>query len=104
MAFIQKNFGPLGGQSTKGIGGAPAAWVYKTADTHATVDTTGYFDAVRNILSIGDLIYVAVVTNLGATNEALSTAGWHVVKDKPALGAAGIDVTDVTALTVTDTD
>lgn len=101
MAFNKANFGPLGGQSKKGIGGAPAMWAYKTDDAHATVDGAGYFNTVRDMLSIGDLIYVAVVTNLNASNEALSTAGFHVVKDK---STTAIDVTDVTVLTVTDTD
>lgn len=105
MAFSALNFQPIGGQAKRGIGvaGAPCMWSYKTADTHATVDTAGYFQSIRDILNIGDVILVVVVTNLGASNEALATAGWHVVKDKPALPGS-IDVTDVTALTVTDTD
>lgn len=101
MAFIRANFGPAGGQSRKGIGGAPAIWVYKTADTHATVDSAGYFNEVRNLLSIGDIIWVVVVTNLGAANEALSTYGTHCVKDK---STTAVDVTDVTVGVVTDTD
>ncbi len=104
MAFIQKNFGPIGGQSTKGIGGAPAAWSYKTADAQATVRVAGYFDAVRNLLSIGDEIRVVVVTNLGLSNEALSAVFRCCVKDKPAAGAVGIDVTDGVAEAITDTD
>lgn len=101
MSFLRKNFGPIGGQARKGIGGAPALWSYKTDDAHAAVDAAGYFNEIRALLSVGDLIYVAVVTNLNASNEALSTAGWHVMKDKTS---AAVDVTDVTALTVTDSD
>lgn len=101
MAFKRANFGPLGGQSRRGIKGAPAVWGYKTDDAHAAVDTTGYFNEVRNLMSIGDLIYVAVVTNLDASNEALATAGFHVLKDK---STTVVDVTDVTVLTVIDTD
>lgn len=101
MAFIRANFGPLGGQSKRGIGGAPASWAYKSADAHAAIDSAGYFNEVRNLLSIGDLIYVAVVTNLGLSTEALATAGWHVVKDKTT---TTVDVTDVTVAVVTDTD
>lgn len=101
MAFIRKNFGPIGGQSRRGIGGVPSVWAYKTADLHATVDTTGYFNAVRSLLEIGDLIYVVVVTNLDASNETLSTAGFHVLKDK---SLTVVDVADVLALTMIDTD
>lgn len=104
MAFIRANFQPIGGQSRPGIGGAPAMWSYKTADTVAQVRVIGYFNEIRNLLQIGDLIYLAIVTNLGASNEALSAAHLVVVKDKPALGAVGIDVTDGTAISVTDTD
>ncbi len=31
-------------------------WHYRTADTAATVDTTGYFNATANALRVGDMI------------------------------------------------
>lgn len=103
MAFTvaddMKYFNTIGGQSK--AGGAPALYSYKTQDTHATVDGAGYFNAIRSNLNIGDLIYVVVVTNRGASNEALLTAGWHVVKDK---STTAVDTTNVTAITVTDSD
>lgn len=101
MAFKRANFQPIGGQAARGIGGAPQMFSYKTDDAHAAVDTAGYFNEVRSLLQIGDLIYVVVVTNLDLATEALSTAGYHVVKDK---STTTVDVTDVTALTMTDTD
>jgi hypothetical protein len=78
-------------------GTAPRIHTYRTEDAHATVDTAGYFNPVRSLLEIGDLIYVVVVTGGGA----LSTAGWHVVATKTA---TAVDVTNVTALTVTNSD
>lgn len=108
MAFIRKNFQPIGGQSKKGIGGAPAVYSYKTADTHATVDTLGYFNGgvafggVWDLLAVGDIIDVVVVTNLDASNEALSTYGRHVVVTRTAAGV--VNVSDVTVGTVTNTD
>lgn len=66
------------------------------AQMHGEVRMANYFAEVRDLLEIGDVIYVAV-TNAGA----LSTASWLVVKDKTA---SIIDTTDQTALTVTDTD
>lgn len=101
MSFLRKNFGPIGGQSRKGIGGAPAVWSYKTDDAHAVVDGAGYFNEVRNLLSIGDIIWVVVVTDLNAAAEALSTYGTHCVINK---SSSAVDVTNVTVGTVTDSD
>lgn len=99
MAFLIKNFAPGAAQASSGM--APVIHTYKSDDTHATIDSANYFDTIRNLLRIGDLIYVVVVTNLGLSTEALSTAGFHVVKDK---STTHVDVTDVTVLTMTDTD
>ena len=99
MAFIQKNFAPTGGQSTRGL--VPAGWSYKTDDTHATIDTAGYFNDMSSLLAIGDVITAVVVTNLGASNEAVATYGTHIVLSN----AAGIvDISNVTVNVVTDTD
>lgn len=100
MAFKKANFATFG-SGKRGIGGAPAMHSYKTDDTHATVDTAGYFNPIRTLLSIGDIIWVVVVTNLDASNEALSTYGSHIVIDK---SATAVDVTNVTVGTVTDSD
>ena len=101
MAFKRANFQPVGGQSKRGLGGAPAVYSYKTDDTHATVDTAAYFNDVSDIVSIGDLIDVVVVTDLDVAAEAVATYGRHIVLSN----AAGVvDVGDVTVGTVTDTD
>lgn len=96
MAFNADYFGPVGPQSNT----RPNMWTYKTADTAAAVQVAGYFPPGYG-LKIGDLVFRTTVTNLGASNEALSTAGWHVVKD---VSKTAVDVTDVTVITVTDTD
>lgn len=101
MAFDIANFGPAGGQSRRG--NVPMNWNYKTTDAHTTVDAAGYFNSgtayggVYNHLEIGDKIYVVVVNGSGV----LQTAGFHVVKDK---ASGTVDVTNVTALVVTDSD
>jgi hypothetical protein len=94
MPFEFPTLQPIGGQARTGR--APAIWGYTTTDLITAVRVAGYFNPARDMLQIGDLIYV-VVTNAGA----LSTASWVVVKDKTA---TAIDVTDQTAITVTDTD
>lgn len=106
MAFDKTHLTPVGGQSARGK--APQVWAYKTADTLATVDTAGYFDngttsntGMRNVMKIGDLIYVCVVTNIDATNEAVADHGLVVVN---AISSGVIDTTNATQLTATDSD
>ena len=96
MAFVDKYMTCIGDIGTT----KPNIWVYKTDDAAATVDTSGYFP-VGYGLKIGDLIYRVTVTNLGLSTEALSTAGWHVVV---TASSSAVDVSDTTALTVTNTD
>lgn len=99
MAFNRAYFNTIGGQSGRGRG--PQRFSYKTQDTHATVDAAGYFNSIREMLSIGDIIDVVVVTNIDSSTEALSTIGSHVVKDK---STTAVDVTNVTAFSVIDSD
>jgi hypothetical protein len=102
MAFNRANFAPMGNES-KGLPtvatglpspGGPRMWCYATQDAIATVAAADYFVSIRDLLQIGDLIYVAVYSA-----GALSTASLVVVKDKTA---TSVDTTDATALTVTD--
>lgn len=108
MAFDIKFFAPIAGSSI-GINNldaspadattprAPSLFSYLTADTHATVDTAGYFNTVRSMLKVGDFVLVSVINASGV----LQTAGYHVVITK---SATAVDVVNVTAATVTNTD
>jgi len=93
MPFTINSFRPR--VSTTGT--APRIHTYRTQDPHTDVDTSGYFNEVRSVLEVGDLIYVLVVNAAGV----VQTAGWHVVMTKTA---NAVDVSNVTALTVTNTD
>jgi hypothetical protein len=95
MAFNATGFQPIGGQAK--AGNAPQMWSYTTTDPATDVDGSGYFNAVASIVKVGDLIY-RVTTNAGA----VSTAGWHVVMTVSAAGV--VNVSETTALTVTNTD
>ena len=95
MAYDATGLVPIGGHCK--AGNASQLWAYKTTDTHATVDTSGYFNSATTLLKVGDVILV-VVTSGGN----VSTAGWHVVMSNSAAGV--VNVSDVTALTVTNTD
>jgi hypothetical protein len=77
---------------------------YKTDDTAATVDSAGYFNEDGSPLKLGDVIERITVTNIDASNEAVSTFGWHIVNSVVRGNPDVIDVSDTTAGTVTDTD
>lgn len=95
MAFNSTNFQPIGGQAK--AGNAPQIWSYTTTDAAATVDTSGYFNTVASLVKVGDIIW-RVTTSSGS----VSTAGQHVVMTISAAGV--VDVSDTSALTVTNTD
>jgi len=77
-------------------GNAPSIYAYKTTDTIADVNTTGYFNSLSTILSVGDLIYC--VTSTGTT--AVATLVYVLTNTT----AGVVDVTDGTTLANTDGD
>ncbi len=94
MAFSATGFATIAASKA---GNAPSMYSYTTTDSAATVDTEGYFNEISSILKVGDLI-LRVTTSAGA----VSTAGFHVVLSNTSAGV--VDVSDTTALTVTDAD
>lgn len=40
----------------------PVVWCYSTADLGATVDTTGYFNDLVDVVNVGDVIFALVDT------------------------------------------
>jgi hypothetical protein len=104
MAFDRNYLYPVGGNSKRGV--MPTLWMYMTTDAAATVDAAGYFDngsttntGMRNQMMVGDVIIRLTVDSLTAPTS-LTAPGFHVVN---ANSSGVIDVTDVTAFTVTDT-
>lgn len=91
MAYTHPNLQRVGPANSD----YPTIWTYKTADTAATVDTTGYFNAAAEDLTVGDLIYA--LTGVGGT---LAYMLYPVV----SIAAGVVDLSDGTALVVTDTD
>jgi hypothetical protein len=93
MAFARAGWSPAGGQSLKGS--APQMWTYTTTDAKTVVDGAGYFNAVADDVTVGDIIYSYAST--GGT----ATATLHIVLSN----ASGVvDVSDGTAIAVTDSD
>lgn len=90
MALILTDF--KHGDST---GAAPAIHCYTSADTIATINTSGYFDNLSATLDVGDLIYIVSSTGgtrVSSLNQVLSNA------------SGVVDVADGTVLAATDTD
>lgn len=92
MAYSATGFSTIGASKA---GNSPSLYAYSTADTIGDVNTTGYFNALANILSVGDVIIAR--TSTGGT-QALSLV--YV-----ASNASGVvDVTDGLTITATDSD
>lgn len=62
MAFTLANLAPAGNQSRRGK--SPQHFVYRTTDSLATIEASGYFDDASAMLSLGDTIYAQVVDDL----------------------------------------
>lgn len=76
-------------------------WAYRTADTPATVDTTGYFNGEAvDMLRVGDLIFVQQVDNADIPSS-VTAAGWHLVVSNDG---TAVDVSNATAVATTDID
>lgn len=83
----------------QGNSNAPRIHTCKTETALSSVDNVDFFNLAWQHLRKGDLIYVVVVTNLGASNEAVADAGFFVVND---VTKNDVDVSDVTDIVVTD--
>lgn len=92
MAYSATGFSTIGASKA---GNSPAIYAYKTTDAIADVNTTGYFNALANVLSVGDLIYC--VTSTGSTAVATLV---YVLSNS----AGVVDVNDGTTLANTDSD
>ena len=90
MAFSSAGWNVIGAAKK---GNAPSLYTYTSADAIATVNTAGYFNDLSDTLAVGDIIFVH--------DSATPTMSIVMV----ASNAAGVvDVTDGTAIAMTDTD
>ena len=91
MAFARAGWNPIGGMSKRGS--APQMWSYTTTDSLATMNTSGYFNAVSDEVKVGDLIYVH--------DSNTPTDSLVVVLSN---ASSVVDVSDGTAISVADAD
>jgi len=90
MAFSSAGWNVIGAAKK---GNAPSMYTYTSADAIATVNTAGYFNDLSDTLAVGDVIFVH--------DSATPTLSIVMV----ASNASGVvDVTDGTAIAMTDTD
>jgi hypothetical protein len=96
VAFKFQNFAAGG---NNGNSYAPRIHSYKTDDVLADIDNAQYFNDAWQHLRKTDLIYVCVVTNLDAANEAVADAAFLVVNN---VTKGAVDCSDVTDIVVSD--
>jgi len=90
MAFSANGWNVIGAAKK---GNAPSMYTYTSADAIATVNTSGYFNDLSDTLAVGDVIFVH--------DSATPTLSIVMV----ASNASGVvDVTDGTAISMTDSD
>ena len=92
MAYSSTGFSTVAASKA---GNSPAIYAYKTTDAIADVNTSGYFNGLSTVLSVGDLIYC--VTSTGSTAVATLV---YVLSNASGV----VDVTDGTTLANTDGD
>jgi hypothetical protein len=74
-------------------GNAPSMYMYKSADTQATINTVGYFASLKDTLKVGDVIFVC-----DTTTPSL------VVTYVNSVTSSTVDIADGTTVSATDTD
>ena len=90
MAFSSTGWSTV---SAAKAGNAPSMYVYKSADTQATINTVGYFNDVASIVSVGDIIFVYDTSTPSMVLTYVNANSGTVV-----------DIADGTTVSATDTD
>jgi hypothetical protein len=75
-------------------GNAPSMYLYKTSDAQTDVNTSGYFNDLSSVLSVGDIIFV----------YSTASSGSLVLTYVNGNASGVVDVTDGTTISATDSD
>ena len=78
MAFNILNLEAVGGQSRRGR--TVQKYVYRTADTYATVIAANYFSDIKDKLEVGDIIDVEIVTFAADNITVTAKSGGFTMK------------------------
>ena len=88
MAYIDKHFNAIGGETRSGLNGV--LFYYRTQDNEATIVAADYFNSLKSIVKKGDII--EVLAGVDDVNSPSSSIGILILM-----------VTDITAGVVTVT-
>jgi len=90
MAFSSTGWNTIAANKA---GNAPSLYSYKSADTQATINTSGYFNSLSTLLAVGDVIFV-----YDSTTPSL------VITYVNSNSSGVVDIADGTTVSATDTD
>jgi hypothetical protein len=90
MAFSSTGWNTIAANKA---GNAPSLYSYKSADTQATINSSGYFDTLSTLLKVGDVIFV-----YDSTTPSL------VITYVNSNSSGVVDIADGTTVSATDTD
>ncbi len=71
MAYIDKHFNAIGGETRSGLNGV--LFYYRTEDNEATIVAADYFNSLKSIVKKGDIIEVLV--EVDDVNSPSTSAG-----------------------------
>lgn len=91
MAFTRDTFQKAAGAGSN----APNIHTYRSNDTAATIDASGYFNNIADLLKVGDLIYAH------CDADSSDTYGFCVVLSNTG---TVVDVSNFTAIGAIDSD
>jgi hypothetical protein len=98
MALTRATLQRIGSQNN----GSISVFTYKTADTLATVDGSGYFNGASDLLKVGDMI-MAYTTTGPAAGIAFVQANTRDLTATPPVSGV-VDTTNFTAIGAIDSD
>lgn len=81
---------------------APTLWVYKTADTLATVDGAGYFNSLADRLKVGDFLFTYTTTGPAFGIAVVNANSRDLTASPPVSGV--VDISNHTAFGTIDSD
>lgn len=82
--------------------GSPTIWTYKTADTLATVDGSGYFNGAAAQLKVGDFILAYTTTGPACGISVVQSNSRDLTASPPVAGV--VDTFNFTAVATIDSD
>lgn len=98
MAISLGTLHRVGGQNNSSI----TVWTYKTADTLATVDGSGYFNTAADKLKVGDMILAYTTTGPAAGIIVVQANTRDLTASPPVSGV--VDTFNATAVGTIDSD